>query len=143
MKSFMLRKEDVTREWFQVDATGKVLGRLAVAIARKLMGKDKPTYTYHTDGGDYVVVTNTQGLVFNGKNKGRDKLYYRHSGKPGNLKTRSLDEMMARDANKVLELAVRRMLPKNRIARRMLERLKLSLGSEHQHTAQKPKVIEL
>lgn len=142
MKSFMLRKEDVSREWHSVDATGKVLGRVASKIAHVLVGKHKPTYTFHIDGGDYVVVTNVKDIFVTGK-KFKDKVYYRHSTKPGNLKQRTYEEMVDRDPTSVLMLAVRRMLPKNRIGRHMLTRLRLFEGKQHDHEAQKPKVLEV
>ncbi len=142
MNSFMQRAEDVKRDWHLVNAEGCVLGRLASKIAEKLIGKHKPTYTFHIDDGDYVVVLNTKKLVATGK-KLRDKIYYRHSGHLGNLKSRTLGEYLEKDSNKVLELAVRRMLPKNRIGRHMLTRLRLFSDAEHSHQAQNPKPIQI
>ena len=142
MKSFMLRAEDVNREWHHVDASGKVLGRLASKVAEKLIGKHKPNYTFHIDGGDFVVVTNAKDITISGK-KLKDKVYYRHSTKPGNLKSRTFEEMMDKDPRKVIEFAVRRMLPKNRIGRHMYSRLKVYSNEEHKHDAQKPKALEV
>jgi large subunit ribosomal protein L13 len=138
----MLRKEDVSREWYHVDATGKVLGRLASEIAQKLIGKHKPNYTFHTDNGDFVVVTNANALSVTGK-KLKNKIYYRHSGKPGNLKSTALRDLLEKHPTRALELAVRRMLPKNRIGRDMLGRLRLSENDTHNHLAQKPKELEI
>lgn len=140
LKTFMLRKEDVDRKWYHVDASGKIVGRLASEIAKKLMGKGKSTYTFHTDNGDFVVVTNTKGVVMT-NNKG--KVYYRHSTKPGNLKRITFREMMDKDATRVLSLAVKRMLPKNRIGRHMFGRLRLFEAAEHSHVAQKPIEMEV
>ena len=126
----MLRAEDVDRKWYTVDASGKVLGRLASEISKRLMGKHKPTYTFHTDNGDYVIVTNAESIAITGS-KNKDKVYYRHSGKPGNLKSRTFEQMMEKDPVKVVELAVRRMLPKNRIGRHMYSRLRVFKNENH------------
>ncbi len=142
MKSFMLRAEDVDRKWYTVDASGKVLGRLASEISKRLMGKHKPTYTFHTDNGDYVIVTNAESIAITGS-KNKDKVYYRHSGKPGNLKSRTFEQMMEKDPVKVVELAVRRMLPKNRIGRHMYSRLRVFKNENHEHEAQKPIALEI
>ena len=139
--TFMQRKEDVVREWHHYDAEGQILGRLAVEIAKKLMGKDKVSYTPHVDGGDYVVVVNAEKIAVTGK-KMTDKKYYRHSGYPGGLKTRSLEEMLAKKPTEVLRKAVERMLPKNKLGRQMINRLKLNVGPTHTNEAQKPTKLE-
>lgn len=138
----MQRKEDVVRNWNHYDAEGKVLGRLAAEIAKKLMGKDKVSYTPHIDGGDFVIVTNIEKMVVTGK-KMTDKVYYNHSGFPGGLRERRLEEIMAKNPKEALMLAVKRMLPKNRLGREQLTRLRIFVGAEHTHTAQKPTTIEL
>ena len=106
------------------------------------MGKHKPTYTFHTDNGDYVIVTNAESIAITGS-KNKDKVYYRHSGKPGNLKSRTFEQMMEKDPVKVVELAVRRMLPKNRIGRHMYSRLRVFKNENHEHEAQKPIALEI
>lgn len=135
--TFIQRKEDVQRNWYEIDAEGKVLGKLAVEIAVKLMGKDKPTYTPHVDGGDYVVVINADKIAVTGK-KLTDKKYYRHSGYPGGIKVRSLQEMLDKKPTDVLRKAVERMLPKNKLGSQQITRLKLFVGNEHDHSAQQP-----
>lgn len=137
----MQRKEDVVREFIHYDAEGKVLGRLAAEIAKKLMGKDKVSYTPHIDGGDFVVVTNIEKVAVTGK-KLTDKVYYSHSGFPGGLKERRLEEVLAKNPKEALMLAVKRMLPKNRLGREQLTRLRIFVGAEHAHTAQKPVKVE-
>ena len=138
----MQKKEQVERKWYEVDAEGKALGKLATEIAVKLMGKDKPTYTPHVDGGDYVIVTNAHKIAVTGK-KLTDKKYYRHSGYPGGLKVRTLQEMLDKKPTDVIRKAVERMLPKNKLGSQMIGRLKIYTGTEHTHTAQKPEKIEL
>ncbi|MGL4970967.1 MAG: 50S ribosomal protein L13, partial [Cetobacterium sp.] len=137
----MQRKEDVVREFVQYDAEGKILGRLAAEIAKKLMGKDKVSYTPHIDGGDFVIVTNIEKVAVTGK-KLTDKVYYSHSGFPGGLKERRLEEILAKNPKEALMLAVKRMLPKNRLGREQLTRLRIFVGAEHAHTAQKPVTVE-
>lgn len=139
--TFVHKKGNVVRRWYEVDATGKVLGKLAVEIAIKLMGKDKTTYTPHVDGGDYVVVTNVEKIAVTGK-KLTDKKYYRHSGYPGGLKVRSLEEMLEKKPTEVLRKAVQRMLPKNKLGNQQITRLKLFVGDMHEHTAQKPEKLD-
>lgn len=134
------KKEEVSRKWHEIDATDKILGKLAVEIAVKLMGKDKPTYTPHVDGGDYVVVTNADKIAVTGK-KLTDKKYYRHSGYPGGLKVRSLQEMLDKKPTEVLRKAVERMLPKNKLGKQQINRLKLYVTSDHKHVAQKPEKL--
>ena len=138
----MQRKEDVVRDWFHYDAEGVVLGRLAVEVAKKLMGKEKVSFTPHVDGGDYVIVTNIEKLVVTG-NKMKDKLYYRHSGFPGGIKKRTLEEVLDVKPEDALMLAVKRMLPKNRLGRQQLTRLRVFVGAEHDHVAQKPVKAEI
>ena len=137
----MQRKEDVVREFVHYDAEGKILGRLAAEIAKKLMGKDKVSYTPHIDGGDFVIVTNIDKVAVTGK-KLTDKVYYSHSGFPGGLKERRLEEILAKNPKEALMLAVKRMLPKNKLGREQLTRLRIFVGAEHAHTAQKPVKVE-
>ena len=138
----MQTKEEVVRNWYEIDAEGKILGKLAAEIAVKLMGKHKVSYTPHVDGGDFVVVTNAEKIAVTG-NKLLAKKYYRHSGYPGGLKTRSLEEMLAKQPTEVIRKAVERMLPKNKLGSQMIGRLKIYVGNEHTHAAQKPERIEL
>ncbi|MEJ7554227.1 MAG: 50S ribosomal protein L13 [Aquificaceae bacterium] len=142
MKTYHVRKEDVVRSWWVVDAQGKVLGRLASQIARILMGKHKPYYQPDVDCGDFVIVLNADKLVVTGKRL-EQKKYYFHSNYPGGLKERSLAWMLENKPEEVIRLAVKRMLPKNRLGHRMLKRLKIYTGSEHPHVAQQPKVLEV
>lgn len=138
----MQKKEEVTRNWYEIDAEGKILGKVAAEIAVRLMGKNKPSYTPHVDGGDFVVVTNAEKIAVTGK-KLTDKKYYRHSGYPGGLKVRSLQEMLEKQPTEVIRKAVERMLPKNKLESQMIGRLKVFVGNEHAHTAQKPERIDL
>lgn len=140
--TFMQRKEDVVREWHHYDAEGKILGKLAVEIAKKLMGKEKVTFTPHIDGGDYVVVTNAAKIAVTGK-KMADKVYYNHSGFPGGIRARKLGEILEKKPEELLMLAVKRMLPKNKLGRQQLTRLRVFAGAEHAHEAQKPNKVEL
>lgn len=138
----MQKKEEVTRNWYEIDAEGKVLGKVAAEIAVRLMGKHKPSYTPHVDGGDFVIVTNADKFAVTG-NKMLDKKYYRHSGYPGGLKVRTLEEMLEKKPTEVIRKAVERMLPKNKLGSQMIGRLKIYVGTEHNHNAQKPEKIEL
>jgi large subunit ribosomal protein L13 len=138
----MLRKEDVQRDWYVVDATGKTLGRLASEIAKILMGKHKPTYTPHVDNGDFVVVVNAEKIFVTGKKLDK-KIYYKHTGYMGHLKETTLKEMLQKKPEEVIKLAVRGMLPKNKLRKRRMKRLKVYAGPNHPHTAQNPKPIEL
>ena len=131
----MQKPADVTREWHVVDLGGKVLGRVASEIATKLIGKDKPTFTPHVDGGDYVVAINASQIEVTG-NKLQDKIYYRHSHRPGGLKQRNLNEMMEKFPEEVIRKAVYNMLPKNKLRSGRMNRLKIYAGAEHKHTAQ-------
>ncbi|MFN3976231.1 MAG: 50S ribosomal protein L13 [Aquificaceae bacterium] len=142
MKTYHLRKEDVVREWWVVDAEGKVLGRLASQIAKVLMGKHKPYYQPDADCGDFVIVLNADKVVVTGK-KMEQKKYQFHSNYPGGLKERSLAWMLQNKPEDVIRLAVKRMLPKNRLGHRMLKRLKVYRTSSHPHAAQQPKNLEV
>jgi large subunit ribosomal protein L13 len=142
MKSFMAKKTDVDSKWVLVDADGAVLGRMAAKIAPILMGKTKPIYTPHIDTGDYVVVVNAEKIQISGK-KAQDKEYDYYTHFPGGRKFISFADMMARKPEKVVELAVRRMLPKNKLGRKMLSKLKVYRGPEHPHKAQMPEKIEI
>ena len=142
MKSFMARKQDAEHKWFLVDAEGAVLGRLAAQIAPILMGKNKPTYTPHVDTGDYVVVVNADKLKVTGQ-KAEVKQYDYYTRYPGGHKFVTFKDMMARKPERVVELAVRRMLPKNRLGRKMFSKLKVYRGPEHNHSAQRPEKMEL
>jgi len=142
MKSFMAKKDEVDHKWLLVDADGAVLGRMAAKIAPILMGKAKPAYTPHVDTGDYVIVVNADKIKLTGK-KAEQKEYDYYTHHPGGHKFVSFADMMAKKPEKVIELAVRRMLPKNKLAGKMLKKLKVYRGPEHEHQAQKPEKIEL
>ena len=142
MKTYVATPENRQRDWYVVDAEGLTLGRLATQIADTLRGKRKPTYTPHCDVGDFVVVINAEKIAVTGS-KRQTKRYYRHSGYPGGLRSRSLEEMLDRKPEDVIRLAVRGMLPKNRLARKQLTKLKVYAGPEHPHEAQKPQKLEI
>jgi large subunit ribosomal protein L13 len=142
MKTFVATPETRQRDWYVVDAEGKTLGRLATQIADTLRGKRKPEYTPHVDTGDFVVVVNAEKVRVTG-DKLNAKLYHRHSGYPGGLRTRTLGEMLERRPEEVIRLAVRGMLPRNRLARQQLRKLKVYAGPDHPHAAQKPAELEL
>ncbi len=142
MKTFSAKPETVKRDWYVIDAENKVLGRLSTEIARRLRGKHKPEYTPHVDTGDYIVVINAEKVAVTG-NKEKGKNYYRHTGYPGGLKTISLEKQRAEHPERIIEAAVKGMLPKNSLGRAMYRKLKVYAGSEHQHTAQQPKVLEI
>ncbi len=142
MKTYAVRASEIKREWFVVDAEGKTLGRLASEIAKILKGKHKPIYSPHLDVGDFVIVVNAEKIHVTGR-KREQKFYYRHSGYPGGLKKISLRDQLARHPTRVLEAAVRGMLPKNRLGRRMIKKLKVYAGPEHPHQAQQPKKLVL
>ena len=141
MKTYMARPQDVKPKWWLVDATDKVVGRLASDIAMILMGKHRPTYTPHVDTGDFVVVVNAEKVVFTGK-KWQDKRYTWYTGYTG-LRSETAAQRMARKPEKILSEAVRRMLPKNKLAVKMLSKLKVYAGEQHPHQAQEPEQIEL
>ena len=142
MKTYVATPQDRERNWVLVDANGQNLGRLATQIADLLRGKRKPTYTPHCDVGDFVVVVNAEKISVTGK-KRTEKMYHRHSGYPGGLKSRSLNEMLERRPEEVLRRAVKGMLPRNRLARKQLTKLKIYAGPDHPHQAQKPQPMEL
>lgn len=142
MKTYSAKESDVKREWYLVDAEGKVLGRIASEIARRLRGKHKPIYTPHVDTGDFVVVVNVDKISLTGK-KLTDKMYYRHSGYPGGLTSTPAGKMLKEKPERLLHLAVRGMLPKNSLGRKMLKKLKIYTGGEHPHQAQEPRSLEL
>jgi large subunit ribosomal protein L13 len=142
MKTFVATPATRERDWLVVDATDKTLGRLATQIADTLRGKRKPEFTPHCDVGDFVVVVNAEKVAVTGK-KREDKRYYRHSGYPGGLRSRTFEEMMERRPEEVLRLAVKGMLPRTRLGRQQLRKLKIYAGPEHPHQAQQPKAMEV
>ena len=141
-KTWNAKPGEIERQWYLVDAEGKTLGSLATEIAETLRGKRKPQYTPHVDTGDFVVVVNAEKISVTGK-KLDDKLYYRHSGYPGGLRSRPLREELARRPTEVLRKAVKGMLPRNRLGRAQLRKLKIYAGAEHPHDAQAPKPLQL
>ena len=142
MKTFNAKPETVERDWYVVDATDKILGRLASEIALRLRGKHKPEYTPHVDTGDYIVVINAKNIGVTGK-KETGKIYYRHTGYPGGIKSLTLEKLRERAPERVLEKAVKGMLPKNPLGRAMFRKLKVYAGSEHGHAAQQPQTLDL
>ena len=142
MKTFSAKAEEVEREWFVVDAEGKALGRLATQIAHRLRGKHKPEYTPHVDTGDYIVVINAEKIGVTG-NKEKDKMYYHHTGYIGNLKSVSLGKLRETFPERIIESAVKGMLPKNTLGRNMFKKMKVFVGAEHTHQAQQPKILDI
>jgi large subunit ribosomal protein L13 len=142
MKTYVATPTDRERNWLVVDANGQTLGRLATRIADALRGKRKPEYTPHIDVGDFVIVVNAEKISVTG-NKRQQKRYYRHSGYPGGLRSRTLEQMMERRPEEVLRLAVKGMLPRNRLGRAQLRKLKIYAGPDHPHAAQKPEPMEV
>jgi len=142
MKTFSAKKHDIDRNWYLVDAQNKTLGRLSTEIAKRLCGKHKPIYTPHVDTGDYIVVVNASKIRVTG-NKMTDKVYYRHTGYIGNLKSENLETMLEKYPEKVLMKSVRGMLPKNKLGRAMIKKLRVFAGPEHTHIAQQPEPLEL
>jgi large subunit ribosomal protein L13 len=142
MKTFIAKPAEVKRDWFVLDATDQVLGRLATEVARRLRGKHKPEYTPHTDTGDYIVVVNAEKIKVTGR-KTTDKMYYRHSGYPGGIKETSFEKMIQKAPAKVIEIAVKGMLPRGPLGRQMFRKLKVYAGTEHMHSAQQPQKLEL
>lgn len=142
MKTAFVKKEEVNRRWFIFDATGQTLGRFASRIAKVLMGKNKPTYTPNVDNGDFVVVINAEKIKVTGK-KLTDKIYYHHTGYIGNLKAETLKERLGKEPEEVIVDAVWGMLPKTRLGRKMIKKLKVYRGSEHPHISQKPEPLKL
>ncbi len=141
-KTFSQKPAEVERRWILIDATDAPLGRVATQIAKYLIGKYKPTYTAHVDGGDYVVVINAAKTVVTGE-KETDKIYYRHSGFPGGIKDAQLKEVRAKFPERIIEAAVKGMLPKNKLSPDRMARLRVFPGAEHTHTAQKPEKVEV
>ncbi len=142
MKTFSANAETVKREWFVVDATDKVLGRLSTEIARRLRGKHKPEYTPHVDTGDYIVVINAEKIRVTG-NKESDKMYYHHTGYIGNLKSINLANLRKKHPDRIIKQSVKGMLPKNSLGRAMFKKLKVYAGSTHQHAAQQPQPLDI
>ncbi|MBI3773782.1 MAG: 50S ribosomal protein L13 [Gammaproteobacteria bacterium] len=142
MKTFSAKEATVKRDWYVVDADGKTLGRLATQIALRLRGKHKAEYTPHVDTGDYIVVVNVDKIRVTGR-KAKDKIYYHHTGYIGNMKAISFEKMMDRAPERVLQLAVKGMLPKNPLGRAMFRKLKIFTGATHEHTAQQPKPLNI
>lgn len=142
MKTFMAKAEEVKRKWYVVDAEGKPLGRLASEVAKILRGKHKPTYTPHVDTGDHVIVLNAEKVALTG-DKLDKKIYRRHSGYPGGLKETKCRDMLEKKPERVIELAVKGMLPKNSLGRAMFRKLRVYRGTEHEHQAQKPENLEI
>lgn len=142
MKTFTAKPESVKRDWYIVDAEGKTLGRLATELARRLRGKHKPEYTPHVDTGDYIVIVNAEKVAVTG-NKAKDKMYYSHSGFPGGLKQINFEKLIDKKPELVIEKAVKGMLPKGPLGCAMFRKLKVYAGSEHQHAAQQPKILEI
>ena len=142
MKTFSAKPAEVKRDWYIIDATGKTLGRMSTEIARRLRGKHKAEYTPHVDTGDYIVVVNAEKVHVTG-NKMKNKMYHHHTGYIGNLKSITLEKQLQKAPTRVIETAVKGMLPKNSLGRAMFRKLKVFAGPEHDHQAQQPKALEL
>jgi large subunit ribosomal protein L13 len=142
MKTFSAKQETVKREWFVIDATDKILGRLSTEIARRLRGKHKPEYTPHVDTGDYIVIVNADKVRVTG-NKEHDKIYYHHTGFIGSLKSVNLSKLRKEHPERILEKSVKGMLPKNSLGRTMFKKLKVYAGATHEHAAQQPQPLEI
>jgi large subunit ribosomal protein L13 len=142
MKTFSAKPHEVKRDWYIVDATGQVLGRVAAEIARRLRGKHKPEFTPHVDTGDYIVVVNAQKLRVTG-NKLKDKLYHRHTTYPGGIRTTNFEKMQAEHPERALQMAVKGMLPKGPLGYAMIRKMKVYAGGEHPHSAQQPKTLQI
>jgi large subunit ribosomal protein L13 len=142
MKTFTAKPETVKRDWYVVDASGKTLGRLATELARRLRGKHKAEYTPHVDTGDYIIVLNAEKVAVTG-NKRSDKKYYHYTGHVGGIKEATFEEMIARSPERVIEIAVKGMLPKGPLGRAMYRKLKVYAGNEHNHAAQQPQVLDI
>ena len=142
MKTFSANPQTVKRDWYVVDASDKVLGRLAAEVASRLRGKHKPEYTPHCDTGDYIVVINAEKIAVTG-NKANAKTYYRHTGYPGGIRETSYRDMLEKHPERIIETAVKGMLPRNKLGRAMFSKLKVYAGAEHRHQAQQPKVLEI
>lgn len=141
-RTFSPKPGDISRSWFVIDAADAPLGRLSSQVAQILRGKGKPTYAPHVDGGDHVIIVNAEKVYVSG-NKATDKLYFRHSGFPGGLRAESFEKILKDHPERIIETAVRGMLPKNRLGRQMFRKLKVHTGPEHPHEAQSPEVLEL
>ncbi|MDO3388333.1 50S ribosomal protein L13 [Gilvimarinus sp. SDUM040013] len=142
MKTYSAKAESVVRDWFVIDAEGKTLGRMATEIATRLRGKHKPEYTPHVDTGDYIVVINAEKVAVTGK-KATDKMYYRHTGYIGGIKSMSFEKLIEKAPERVIQSAVKGMLPRGPLGRAMFNKLKVYAGSEHPHTAQQPQELNL
>lgn len=142
MKTYNAKNETATHNWYVVDASGKTLGRLASEVAKRLRGKHKPEYTPHVDTGDFIVIVNAGQIKITG-NKSKDKVYYSHSGYPGGIKEITFDKLLAKSPERVIEIAVKGMLPKNPLGRAMYRKLKVYAGTEHPHAAQQPQQLDL
>lgn len=142
MKTFSAKAEEVRRDWYVVDATNKTLGRLSTEIARRLRGKHKPEYTPHVDTGDYIVVVNADKIRVTG-NKMKDKMYHRYTGYIGNLKSMPLEKLMQETPERALQYAVKGMMPRNPLGRKMLSKLRVFAGPEHSHEAQQPITLDI
>jgi len=142
MKTLSAKPESVRRDWYVVDAAGKTLGRLSSGIASRLRGKHKPEYTPHVDTGDYIVIVNAEKIAVTGK-KTSDKMYHRHSGYIGGLKSISFDKLIVKAPEQIIEIAVKGMLPKGPLGREMFKKLKVYAGEVHPHTAQQPQALEI
>lgn len=142
MKTYVAKTEEVNRDWYLVNAENQVLGRIATTIANVLRGKNKPTYTPSVDTGDFVIVVNAEKIALTG-NKLADKTYYSHSGYPGGIKSITAGKLLEKKPEDLIRLAVKGMLPKNKLARHMLNKLKIYTGSEHPHKAQQPKALNI
>ena len=142
MKTISAKKESVTRDWYVVDATDKTLGRLSTAIANRLRGKHKPEFTPHVDTGDYIVVVNAEKVKVTG-NKSTDKLYHHHTGYPGGIKSITFDKLIDKAPERIIEKAVKGMMPKNKLSKAMMSKLKIYAGSEHPHAAQQPTPLDI
>jgi large subunit ribosomal protein L13 len=143
VKTYMAKKGELQARWYLVDATDKIVGRLATELARILQGKHRPEYTPHVDTGDFVIVVNAEKIKHTGENKTRQRVYRSYSGYPGGYKETTVDEMLAKHPERVLTEAVRRMLPKTRLGRAMLQKLKVYAGPDHTHQAQQPEALAL
>lgn len=142
MKTFTAKNETVQRDWYVVDAAGQTLGRLATEIASRLRGKHKPEYTPHVDTGDYIVIVNAEKIQVTG-NKAQDKMYYSHTGFPGGLKSINFEKLNQRAPERIIEIAVKGMLPKNPLGRAMYRKMKVYAGANHPHAAQQPQELKI
>jgi large subunit ribosomal protein L13 len=142
MTTVSTKPADVRRDWYLIDASGKTLGRLATEVARRLRGKHKPEYTPHVDTGDFIIIVNAEKVAVTG-NKLKDKMYYQHTGYIGNMKSINLEDLLAKAPERVIQQAVKGMMPRNPLGRAMLGKLKVYAGGEHKHQAQQPKALEI